>query len=64
MKNNFSTDESVKINWFNSEKYFLTDSDLESSKEKKILKKYAFLHSKQSLIKTIQIIATRFFRNY
>ena len=28
VKNIFSTDESVKINWFNSEKYFFTDESV------------------------------------
>ena len=30
MKNIFFTDESVKINWFNSEKYFFTDESVKS----------------------------------
>ena len=29
MKNIFFTDESVEINWFNSEKYFFTDESVE-----------------------------------
>ena len=28
MKNIFFTDESMKINWFNSEKYFFTDESV------------------------------------
>ena len=28
MRNTFFTDESVKINWFNSEKYFFTDESV------------------------------------
>ena len=30
MKNIFFTGESVKINWFNSEKYFYTDESVKS----------------------------------